>query len=650
MENTNLLNFTYDQLDTILNTVISSNPNNQEIKQSNELLKKYLKNILSVEGFISQIKTNKNYKIRQLASILLYRKFDKHFEKMDDQTQENVKIILFEIYTNEKNFLVLKAISNIIYKVTRFYLVDNNPKANQILDFILQDPQTYSTDQADRFVTNLNILSEIIVNNCMYIHSRFQQIKTIIQISLKMGTNKIKETSAKCLGNFLKTVEKTDIKFVEDMIPNLLDEIRNFNQDTIMYIYENFCEFSSKSLFIFQNHMERVVQVSLEFLQKNEFDSMTLLIISEFLILIAEYKKDFFKKNSCFYLKSSLEIAFIYASIENTNLQSNEEDYPREDIGERMIEAFSQIYPSKFIFQICMDLIKKLLDSPNDFLRKQGIIIISLISEGCSEKIKENLNDFITLLETKFRNDPSIRVKVACILTLDRITEYCYPQIVDYHEKILPILIDGIYSNELNLVEKSLIAVKYYCKNPDVDIVPYIDRILPRLIELLDSKVSNIQRDTLAALASIIDSTKDELKNTLIPIVETCKNIIVLKTADADCELRAYALECVAHIAYSIKLEKFTPFLTFFSHFAFESINSKVYELQDAGFVYLGFISELLGDSFGNDVDNIMPIALKILKDDSGIENVKHNNDIEENDDSDLDENEEDGNKKNFIK
>lgn len=84
MENTNLLNFTYDQLDTILNTVVSSNPNNQEIKESNELLKKYLKNILSVEGFISQIKTNQNYKIRQLASILLYRKFDKHFEKMDD--------------------------------------------------------------------------------------------------------------------------------------------------------------------------------------------------------------------------------------------------------------------------------------------------------------------------------------------------------------------------------------------------------------------------------------------------------------------------------------------------------------------------------------------------------------------------------------
>ena len=106
-------------------------------------------------------------------------------------------------------------------------------------------------------------------------------------------------------------------------------------------------------------------------------------------------------------------------------------------------------------------------------------------------------------------------------------------------------------------------------------------------------------------------------------ILETCKGIIDSKTKDEDCEVRSCALNCVAHIANAIKLEKFNPFLPFFSQIALQGINSNLYEMQSAGFTYLKYISELLGDSFGSELDNIMPIAMKLLKDDSGIIGVK---------------------------
>jgi len=635
MENaqtTTPINFTFEQLEILLNKLVSPNPNNQEIKECNEQLKKYIKNILSVEGLIAHIKTNQNPQIRQLACILLYRKFEKHFVKLDEQVQENIKNLMFELYLKETNFLVLKAISNIIYKITKIYLIDNKTqKANELLDFILKDPQCYTKEEADKFSANLNVLSELIEGNLVYMHERIDQIKNLIQISLRMGTDKIKEISAKCLGSFLRSIETEDLKFVEDIIPSLLNEMQHFNQETIMHIYENFCDFSHKAMIVFKNNFEKIVRISLDFLQIEskagvgvELDNITISVISEFLLLICEGKnKKVFKANNCELLQIALERSFKLAAVEPGVQESLEETAPKRETGERMIEGFSQLFPSKFVFEICLNYIKQMLNSPNGFLRKQAIMLIGLITEGCSEKIKENLADFINVIEEKFKTDADNRVKIACLMVIDRLSEFCYPQIVDYYQRIIPISVTGLFSGEAELVENSLVAFRCYSENPEVDVAPYVPQILPRLIELLESKIVNIQRDALSCLSVIVDNTKDELKNTLIPILETCRKIILEKKDDSEVEVRAYALRCVAHIAFSIKLENFSAYLAFFSEIAFNAINSSFYELQDAGFVYLKYIAELLGESFGSELPHVMPVALRLLKDDSGIVNAK---------------------------
>lgn len=646
-------NFTYEQLEILLNKLVSSNPNNQEIKECNEQLKKYIKNILSVEGLIAHIKNNQNPQIRQLACILLYRKFEKHFVKLDEQIQENIKNLTFELYLKETNFLVLKAISNIIYKITKIYLIDiKTQKANELLDFILKDPKSYKQEEADKFSANLNILSELIESNFVYLHERIEQIKNIIQISLRMGTNKIKEISAKCLGSFLRSIETEDLKFVEDIIPNLLAEMQHFNPETIMHIYENFCDFSNKAMIVFQNNFEKIVRISLQFLKSEELDNITISVISEFLLLICEGKnKKVFKANNCELLKLAIERAFELAAVEPGVQESAEESTPKRETGERMIEGFSQLFPSKFVFEICMNFTKQMLNNQNGFLRKQAIMLIGHITEGCSEKIKENLADFINLIEEKFKNDADNRVKIACLMVIDRLSEFCYPQIVDFYDRIIPISITGLFSGEAELVENSLVAFRCYSENPEVEIAPYVPQILPRLIELLDSKIVNIQRDALSCLSVIVDNTKDELKSTLIPILEICRKIILEKKEDSEIEVRAYALRCVAHIAYSIKIEKFSPYVTFFSEIAVNAINSAFYELQDAGFVYLKYIAELLGEAFGSELPNVMPVALKLLKDDSGIVNAKADELANEEDDmgSENEEEDEDSNLNNFF-
>ena len=135
--------------------------------------------------------------------------------------------------------------------------------------------------------TNLNIVSELLENSFVLVEDKLIQMKNLITVAIRMGTDKIKEISAKCLGSFFRNAEKGDLNFLQDIIPNLITEMPNFNQETIMHIYENFCDFSGKALEVFKNQMEPIVDLSLKLLASDSLDNITLSVIAEFLILIS---------------------------------------------------------------------------------------------------------------------------------------------------------------------------------------------------------------------------------------------------------------------------------------------------------------------------------------------------------------------------
>ena len=309
-------NLTYEQLDYLLNTIVSSNPNNTEIKSSQEVLKKYSKNILSVEGYLLHVKKNNNPKARQLAAILLNKKLEKHWQNMEPNIQNTFKNMIIELYMSEKNFLVLKAIANLLYRIAKLNLI--NGEWNELLNFIFSDPQSYSSEQAYIFELNLYIISELIENCSFYLKKNLSEIKNIIVIALNHGSNKMKENATKCLGNLVRSIEKEELPLFKDVIPAIFKEIKNFTHDTILHIYETLCDFHLNSLVFFEDYFDQMIPLTIEFLQNDEFDGNIKLVLSEFLLMMAECKKKIFLKNGCEFLTLSLTLAYKLASLEDT--------------------------------------------------------------------------------------------------------------------------------------------------------------------------------------------------------------------------------------------------------------------------------------------------------------------------------------------
>jgi hypothetical protein len=305
---------TYEELDFILQKIVSPTPNNEEIKSSQEVLKKYSKNILSVEGYLLQTKNNPNPKIRQLAAILLNRKLEKHWQTMEPGVQNTLKNLILELYATEKAHLVLKAIANLIFRIAKLNLI--NGEWNDICDFVFTDPNSYNSEQATLFELNLYIISELIDNCAFYIKKKLPEIKKIVEIGLRSGTNRMKENATKCLGNLVRSLEKEELPLFKELIPCIFDEIKNFSSDTVLHIYETLCDFHLNSLVFFEDYFDKMIPLTVELIQDEGYDGNVRLVLSEFLLMIAECKKKIFTKNQCQFLKMTITIAYKLASTE----------------------------------------------------------------------------------------------------------------------------------------------------------------------------------------------------------------------------------------------------------------------------------------------------------------------------------------------
>jgi len=181
---------TNEDLEIVLQNIISPNPNNADIKLTSELIKAYRKNLNSVEGFLFHIKNNQNSRIRQLAAILLNKKIETHWQKLESNIQANIRKLLMDLISVEKDFLVAKAIANLMFKISKVSLITE--EWNDLHEYIFSDPSVFNSTQAHLFELNLYIIAELIEGCPLQLKHKYLQVNNIIILALTQGSAKVK--------------------------------------------------------------------------------------------------------------------------------------------------------------------------------------------------------------------------------------------------------------------------------------------------------------------------------------------------------------------------------------------------------------------------------------------------------------------------
>ena len=619
---------TNDNINELLEVFSSIQPDNDKILKSQEILKKYSERIESVEGYLFQIKSNPNANCRQLASILLYKNIDKHWTKIDNEKKNQIKKLLMELYSQEKVYLVLKGISYVIFKISKQTLLNN--EWDDLLNMIFSSPDKYNNEQANLFELNLHIIADLSNSSmdCLKEKGKINEIKNILNAAFLMGNDKMKENATQCLGSLIGNLDPEDLNKFKDLSSFVFKEMNKFSEKTILKVYEILCDFSGNTYEFFQKEFDNITILTINLLNNNEFNGNTKSVLGEFLITICQFNKKLYTKNDSNLLKEYIKSAFnLISNPENENDTDLYSDLSLFKIGLNMINSITRIISSKKTFPILIELIKHYHQQNNKLERRGSIAIIGEMSEGCSTLMKDNIEDIINLLINTFSNDPDEGVKGQCIISMDLLSQYCSPEINEYYDKIIPMLIKGLNSNSEDILEKSLIEINYFCSSVDFELEDYLDmnnemnsQLLNKLIEILsNSKSLRIQEKTLDALGSVIINGHNIKIEILIPIISTLQQITLKKTTINDRSLIGSCLSCIANIIVVIK-DKFTnDFENYFNKFAFECIQSKEYELQYGGLCYFSSLAEIKGNNFSNILESLMPNIINILNDNSGI-------------------------------
>ena len=653
MDSIDINNLSNENILELLQILSTPNPSPDQLSLSQNILQKFIKIPQSINTFLYHLSSNPNPNIRQLSALMLYKSIEQNFDDLPEEKKDEIKKKVLELYSKEKVNLVLKSIGIAIYKICKKNLLED--KWDYVLDTVFTSPEKYIQGQEKLFEINLHIIADLVgsVNTLLKDKEKISQIKKILSTAFSQGNNQMKEYATECLGYLIQNLDSDYLDIFKDLADFLFKDLKSCDEKVISKVYETLCDCRLDILNFF-NDIEEPTKITIELLSKPDLKNNIKSMMAEFINMIAQYKKKIFTKNDCKYLKQLLILSVEFINSEENEQSDNiieEDSLCLFNIGLAIINLLTCTISSKKTFPFLIEIIKKYINSTRPLERRGAIAIIGEMSEGCAVPMKDNIEDIINLLINTFSNDLNEKVKGQCIIAMDYLSQFCSPEINEYYDKIIPMLLQGIYSKSEDIIEKSLLEINYFFSLIDFEMEDYLNmnselniKLLNKIIELIKTtKNGSIQAKALTALGAVVVNGHNLNTDILIPILTSLQIITKTKNTANDQKLIGNTLDCIGNILVVIKTEKFNDELEqYFNKFALECIKSPIYDLQLGGLSYFSALAEIKKENFAPMLNDIMTYVEKIIKDKSGI--VEKAKDIEELKDPDSDEEDMEGN------
>lgn len=184
-----------------------------------------------------------------------------------------------------------------------------------------------------------------------------------------------------------------------------------------------------------------------------------------------------------------------------------------------------------------------------------------------------------------------------------------------FHKQIIPTLLQMMTDSENPRVQAhGAAALVNFCEHASKEtLANYLDGILTRLMELLQSPSRIVLEQTVTALATVADSSKDFFQKYYPHFMPPLKHILAQPPVDARFRLlRGKTMECITLIGIAVKKEMFAPDV----HEIMHSLqNPPITDPDDPQISYVlaawARICEILQEDFVPYLGVVMPPLLK---------------------------------------
>jgi len=584
-----------EQLTTILQQVIQG----QNPAELEKYFKRYLKLTQSVQDLMVQLTSNSEAQIRQLASVLLRKKINKHWASLSTDVQQQIKQALVDQLTKETEVLVRKNIASLTATLAS-EIINSWP---EILTFISQCTESDSVPAKE---IGLYLLAEIMESDsaCEFLKPHHQNLLDLFAKSLEdTSSREIRRNALKALGNHAtNSEEESSLHYIVQLIPKILqvvEEALSLNdEELVVFSFEVFDSLIESGISM-TPHLEPIVRMAIEKIGANKALALgTRECAMDFLETLAERSPK---------VMTSESLSYLMQHIFSIACETEEEESSPVDMALRLLDQISLSLPNKAVYPLAMNYINQMKSDPNTLVRKAGLLAIGVIAEGCADYMKQELGAVVEGL-LQALEDPQEVIKESASLSLGYCAEHLKPEIYEHHEKVVPKLIQVTQQGSGKVMERVLYALDTFCESFDEDIENHLESLVGTLVEVVvkdfETKVKQV---ALSALASVITSADKKIMPYFQKIVEVLGNIL---NSLADMTVKASSLQSLGTLASSSTLEQFNPYIQESSNLAYSYLNTDNLEFREAAFAFFYNLSNLLKENTAPYFDTVFEQAL----------------------------------------
>jgi hypothetical protein len=607
-------------------------PDTETVKAAEEVLKAYNKKPNSVPALLTQLRGSPNHSSRQLSSVLLRKGIPRHWDKFNAVQKSEIKSALLDSVVKEPIRIVRHAIATLIARLAKILLEDPSDQAQaqvaegwpELLQLIAQLAQAPSEDHRELAFL---ILLELTDTTGDVLKAHFDSLRLLFLAALDDPSPRVQVMVLQSSGALLcyLSMEQEGMKFA-DLIPKTLNVaaqcVARGDEDAVVHINENFAELCSSPLPLVKPYLPQMVDFLLEVLRKDDLELSTRDSASLALSSLAECKGKQLAKTGrvpailevmahliASHEGSAANALFTYEALHDEG-EDDEYDGPSsQSIAQTALDMLAIHLPVKHVYGPVMEICGRCFGHPNAQMRKAGVAMMGVVTEGCAEPIR---NSLATILPEILRAavDPEPLVRECACFCLGQFSEHCQPDILEYHAEILPVVFRLLDDATDNVKGVSCYVLEMFCENLEPESVgPFIAPLMQRLVLMLQTPKRAVQEMSVAAIAA----TAIAAEKSFLPYLEGVATMMMQMltiTAEPMLMLRGRALECMGHIAIAVEKESFAPYVKPCMISATQALKIDSLDLHEYSYTFFANLSKVMGESFGEFVPELVPHLL----------------------------------------
>ncbi|XP_024967682.1 importin-4-like isoform X3 [Cynara cardunculus var. scolymus] len=572
-------------------------PDNEARRQAEDQIKRLVRDPQVVPSLIHQIRTAKTPNVRQLSAVLLRKKITGHWPKLPDELRHLVKHYLIESVITDYSPSVRRASANAVSIIAKYAV----PRGEwpDLLPFLFQWSQSAQEDDREVALILFNSLTETIGDS---FRPYFADLHLIL---------------LKAVGAFIESThdESVVVKFRE-FVPGILNISRQClasgEENIAIIAFEIFDELIESPAPLLGESIKAIVQFSLEVCSTSDLESNTRHQAMQIISSLVRYKSNSLKKHNLI-----IPILRIMCPLltEVTTNNDEDDDLSPDRAAAEVIDTMS-LKLSKHVFPPVFEFASESSQNVYPKVREASVMVLGVISEGCSELMKEKLEPILHITLGALR-DPEQVVRGASSYALGQFAEYLQPEIISHYERVLPRILRSLQDATDDVKEKSYYALAAFCANMGEEVLRFIDPLMEKLLATLQNSPRLVQETCMSAIGSVASATDKAFVPYVERVLESMRTFMLL-TKNEDLRARARATELVGIVAMVAGRERMEPILPPFIEAAISGYGLEYNELHEYTHGFFSNVAEILEDGMVRYLPYVVPLAFSSCNLDDG--------------------------------